>query len=81
MLEYVEKIAFTASSIVSKDVEQLRELGWSDREVLDIALVSSSYSFWCRIANSLGAELDTNRIDSELLEAMGHASPDKLIEG
>ena len=75
MLEYVEKIAFTASAIVSEDVDQLRELGWNDREILDIALVSSAYSFWCRMADSLGAELDANRVDSELLKAMAHRPP------
>jgi len=30
MLEYVEKIAVTAPSIVSDDADHLRELGWND---------------------------------------------------
>ncbi len=67
MLEYVEKITLSASTITYEEVDQLRGLGWSDREILDIALVSSAYNFWCRMADCLGVELDEGRVDDELL--------------
>ena len=70
MLDYGEKIATSASTIVQEDVARLREVGWTDREVLDIALVASYYNFRCRMADSLGVELDEGRVDSELLQEL-----------
>ena len=70
MLEYIEKITVAATSIVPEDVDGLRQVGWDDREILDIALVSSYYSFRCRMADSLGVELDDGRVDEELLNEL-----------
>jgi alkylhydroperoxidase family enzyme len=72
MLEYVEKITLAASTITHEEVDHLRHLGWNDREILDIALVSSAYNFWCRMADGLGVELDEGRVDSQLLQEIEH---------
>ena len=70
MLEYVEKITFAATTVTKDDIENLRAKGWTDREILDIALVSAYYCFRCRIADGLGVELDEGRIDAELQEEL-----------
>ena len=70
MLEYVEKITLVASTITREDVEHLRQVGWDDRSVLDIALVASHYNFRCRMADSLGVDLDEGRVDEELLREL-----------
>ena len=70
MLEYVEKITLSASTITSDDVERLRQVGWNDREILDIALVSSYYNFRCRMADSLGVEIDAANVNQELLNEL-----------
>ncbi len=70
MLEYVEKITLAATTITEDDIENLRRNGWSDREVLDIALVSAYYCFRCRMADGLGVELDEGRVDAELLDEL-----------
>lgn len=72
MLEYVEKITLAAATMRSEDVERLRQVGWSDREILDIALVSSYYNFRCRMADGLGVDLDEGRVDDELLREFEH---------
>ena len=36
MLEYVEKITFSASTMTQDDTVHMQELGWSDRDILDI---------------------------------------------
>ena len=36
------------------DVDELREAGWSDRDVLDIALITSYFNFVNRLATGLG---------------------------
>ncbi len=66
MLEYVEKITLTAATMVPGDVQALRNAGWSDREVLDIALVAAYYCFRCRMADGLGVELDDDKTGSEI---------------
>ncbi len=70
MLEYVEKIALAAATITSEDVDHLREVGWADREILDIVLVSGHYALRCRVADALGVEFDEDRIDALLLEEL-----------
>ena len=69
-MEYVEKITLSASAIISEDVDHLRQVGWNDREILDIALVSSYYNFRCRMADSLGVEIDAANVNQELLNEL-----------
>ena len=38
MLEYVEKLTLTPSSMKEEDVQKLRDAGWTDRDILDILL-------------------------------------------
>ena len=68
MLEYVEKITFSASTMTQDDTVRLQNLGWSDRDILDIVLVSAYYNFRCRMADALGVELDEGRVDATLQE-------------
>lgn len=68
MLEYVKKITLTATSITKNDPDGPRSVGWTDREILDIARVSAYHCFRCRLADGFGVELDDHRVDEELLE-------------
>ena len=68
MLEYVEKITFSASTMTQEDTVHMQDLGWSDRDILDIVLVSAYYNFRCRMADDLGVELDEGRVDPTLQE-------------
>jgi uncharacterized protein YciW len=44
--------------MTSNDVEQLRAVGFSDRDILDIAEVTAYYAYANRIADGLGVELE-----------------------
>ncbi len=57
MLEYAEKITLHPSQVSEKDVGWLRRVGWNDRDILDIAAVTSYRNFITRMADSLGVEL------------------------
>lgn len=57
MLEYAEKITLNPSQVTGKDVARLRRVGWNDRDVLDIAAVTSYRNFITRMADALGVEL------------------------
>jgi hypothetical protein len=40
------------------DLDQLRHMGFSDEEILDVVLITAYYNFMTRIADALGVELD-----------------------
>lgn len=70
MLEYVEKIALAAATITRDDVDRVREAGWDDHQILAIALVASYYNFRCRMADSLGVELDEDVAGDDMRQAL-----------
>jgi len=57
MLEYSEKMTLRSSGMTEKDVQSLREAGWTDKEILDIAAITSYRNFITRMADALGVEL------------------------
>jgi uncharacterized peroxidase-related enzyme len=57
MLEYAEKITLTPSEVDERDVEKLKQAGWNEVEILDIAAVTSYRNFITRIADALGVQL------------------------
>jgi len=57
MLEYVEKLTLTPSSMREADVQKLRAVGWSDRDVLDIVQVCAYFNFRVRVVDGLGLEV------------------------
>lgn len=57
MLEYAEKVTLRPSEVNNEDVQKLRETGWTDSGILDIAAVTSYRNFITRMADSLGVEL------------------------
>ena len=59
MLEYVEKLTRTPGDMTRSDVESLRTVGFTDRDILDIATVAAYYAYVNRIADGLGVELET----------------------
>ncbi len=61
ILAYVDKLTRTPGEMTRADVERLRDAGFSDREILDIALVASLFNFFDRMADGLGVELEEQR--------------------
>ena len=59
MLEYVEKLTRTPGEMIKSDVDSLRSVGFSDRDILDIATVAAYYAYVNRIADGLGVQLET----------------------
>jgi uncharacterized peroxidase-related enzyme len=57
MLEYVEKLTLTPSLMTELDVQKLREVGWTDRDILDIVHVCAYFNFRVRVVDGLGLEL------------------------
>lgn len=57
MLEYAEKITVNPSQVDESDVQKLKQAGWSEAEILDIAALTSYRNFITRMADSLGVQL------------------------
>ena len=65
MLAYAEKLTRSPSAVGRADVEALREVGFSDRDVLEIAEVTAYFAYVNRIADGLGVELEPGSADSD----------------
>ena len=73
MLEYAEKLTLTPAMMTQEDVEKLREAGWTDRDVLDIATVCAYFNFRVRMVAGLGLELSDQSAERAAL-ARHHAA-------
>lgn len=58
MLAYAAKLTRNPGDMVEADVEDLRMVGFSDRDVLDICEVVAYYAYANRIADGLGITLE-----------------------
>jgi uncharacterized peroxidase-related enzyme len=70
---FAGKVARDAASVEQADVDALRALGLSDRDVADIVYAAAARSFFTRVLDGLGAQLDPETADAlpaELLEGM-----------
>ena len=68
--EFAALVALDASSIQQNDVDALRALGLSDADVADVVFAAAARSFFTRVLDGLGAQLD--------LQTAGTFAPDIL---
>jgi uncharacterized peroxidase-related enzyme len=54
MLDYALKLTVQSSSCTEEDIDELREAGWTDEDILDIAQVAAMFNFTNRLASGLG---------------------------
>ncbi len=59
MLVYAEKLTREPWAMTRADVEALREAGFDDTAILDVAQVTGYYAFVNRLADGLGVELES----------------------
>ena len=58
MLRYAMKLTVTPGEVDESDVESLRDVGFTDTDVLHIAEVAGYYAYANRIADGLGIPLE-----------------------
>ena len=56
-LDYAAKVTRAPSSVEESDVNRLRDAGYSDREIVDIAHVTAWFNYVNRVALGLGTQL------------------------
>lgn len=62
ILRFAEKLTLEPWDVTERDVNDLRRLGLSDEEILDVVLVASYFNFINRIALALGVEFDEEEV-------------------
>jgi uncharacterized peroxidase-related enzyme len=65
MLAYAEKIARDASQITQRDVDRLRAVGFTDRQICDIALCAAFRCFVSRFFDAMGAGPEAAFLDGD----------------
>jgi uncharacterized protein YciW len=73
MLEYTEKLTIAPASMTEQDVESLRAVGWTDRDILDIVQVCAYFNFRVRIVDGLGLQV-SNQAAERAWEARQRAA-------
>jgi len=58
MLNYAAKLTERPTDIFAKDIDQLRDVGFKDREILDINQIVAYFAYVNRIADGLGVDLE-----------------------
>lgn len=72
MLRYVDKLTLRPGEVVEGDVAALREAGFSDRAIADIAINAALFAFFNRIVDGLGGTLDAGMQDDAQALELGH---------
>jgi len=55
---FAAKVATDAASVEQDDIEQLRAVGLSDADIADVVYAAAARSFFTRVVDGLGAQLD-----------------------
>ena len=58
MLDYAARLTLTPAAITRDDVQALRNAGFDDRAILDIAQITAYFAFVNRTADGLGVALE-----------------------
>jgi uncharacterized peroxidase-related enzyme len=58
MMEFAEKVSTASNEMSDADSQRLREVGYSDREIVDIALAAAARNYFSRAIQALGVAVD-----------------------
>ncbi len=73
IMDFAEKVAETPSEISREEVERLKSLGLSDRDILDIVLSVAARAFFTTVVDALGSPVEEQLVEDlepELLEVL-----------
>ena len=76
VMAFAAKVASDASTVTAADVQNLRDLGLSDGDVLDVAFAAGARCFFATVLDAVGAQADR-----ELADALGPAITALLTVG
>lgn len=74
MMEFAEQVSGEAAEMTDADSQRLRDVGFSDAEIVDIALAAAARNYYGRALQALAVEVD---VQTDLSESLR----DALIAG
>jgi uncharacterized peroxidase-related enzyme len=80
MMEFAQKLSRDSSSMTEQDAQVLRDHGFTDREIVDIALAAAARNYYSRALHALGVDPDVppkleEGLRNALLAGMATARP------
>jgi uncharacterized peroxidase-related enzyme len=82
MMAFGRQVACDASAVTSGEVERLKQHGFSDAEIFDIAATAAARAFFTKVIESLGVEADApfHAMNSEFRKALTVGRPINFVE-
>ena len=74
MMRFAERVAVDASAMTDADALRLRDVGFSDREIVDITIAASARLY-------LGSALQALTVDVDVPERLSEPLRSALVEG
>ena len=62
--EFAAQVATDAASIEQSDIDRLRAVGLSDADIADVTFAAAARSFFTRVLDALGAQLDAQTAET-----------------
>ena len=77
MMTFARDVARDATKVTHGQVEQLKQHGFTDADIFDIAAIAAARSFWTKVLDALGVEADAAFVamDSEFRQALTVGRP------
>ncbi|MDP3983891.1 MAG: carboxymuconolactone decarboxylase family protein [Acidimicrobiia bacterium] len=77
MMDFAVKVAGDASAITQADVAALREAGFSDTDIFDVAATAAARCFFAKLLDALGAQPDhqLNELDPNMVGVLTVGRP------
>lgn len=77
VVRLADKVAAGAADMSPDDLAELRELGWSDAEILDVVLAAAARCFFSSVLDAVGAQPDPafRAMDPELRDGLTVGRP------
>ena len=58
VIALADKVALDATSVMQSDIDQLRSLGLSDADILDVVLAAAARCFFSKVLDGIGIQAD-----------------------
>jgi uncharacterized peroxidase-related enzyme len=77
MMSLAQKVTAQAQQVSEQDLDELRDLGFSDEKILDVILASTARNFFSKPLDALGALPDEvyRELEPELLQLLSLGRP------
>ena len=77
LIAFARTVAVDATAVTADDVRTLKQHGFSDGEIFDIAATSAARAFWTKLLDALGVETDAalQELEPEFRDALAVGRP------